>query len=261
MYESAMAQEISRDALLHVGRDTFFAGVLDSVGLHSHAVPVYLAGLYGAFRLRIADGGWVTCRTAVVPAGIAHELDAGQMPLAVLYPEAGRADLSGLATLVSQRIDGCGVIAGQAGETGLFRELYESGHSQGWTGEALDSLFASSVVSRRQSPLDTRLANVIGALRRTPEVALSVECVAATQGLSSSRLMHLFAEQMGIPYRRYRLWCRLQSSMRNVAAGQNLTTAAIAAGFSDSQHFSREFRRSLGVPASGLLRRVGRISL
>lgn len=52
-----MAQEISRDALLHVGRDTFFAGVLDSVGLHSHAVPVYLAGLYGAFRLRIADGG------------------------------------------------------------------------------------------------------------------------------------------------------------------------------------------------------------
>lgn len=260
LYESAISHPASRGALLHVGRDTFFAGALDSIGLHSHAVPVYLAGLYDDFRVRIEGGTWLICRTAVVPAGVVHELEAGNMPLAVFYPDAGRTDLSGLTALVAQRLDDHSVVAGRTGETGLFRELYECGRSHSWTGEALTSLLASSVVRRRGCVLDKRLGKVIEMLHGEPDSSLSVGQVAATQGLSPSRLMHLFTGQIGVPYRRYRLWSRLQLSMRLVASGQNLTSAAIAAGFYDSQHFSREFRRSLGIPASGLLRRVERIS-
>jgi AraC-like DNA-binding protein len=38
-----------------------------------------------------------------------------------------------------------------------------------------------------------------------------------------------------------------------VAGGETLTGAAAAAGFSDSAHLSRTFRRAFGLPPSALL--------
>lgn len=261
MYESAITPPFRETSLLHLGRGMLYAGVLGQVQPHVHAAPVFLAGLYGEFRLCVGDEKWTSCRTAVIPAGVAHELDGRGSPLAVMYPGAQQADWRGLAGLVSQRIDSSACIVGRAGETGLLRDLYEDTQSHGWSGEALDSLFASSVFCRRSRLMDRRLANVVSLLEASPDAQYPIDEMSAAQGLSSSRLMHLFAEQMGTPYRRYRLWCRLQQSMRLVAKGLNLTEAAIAAGFSDSQHYSREFRRAFGIPASSLLRRVARIGL
>lgn len=57
-----------------------------------------------------------------------------------------------------------------------------------------------------------------------------------------------------MPFRRYVLWLRLRRAVREVAAGANLTEAAVSAGFSDSAHLSRVFRATFGLPPSALLR-------
>jgi AraC family transcriptional regulator len=72
--------------------------------------------------------------------------------------------------------------------------------------------------------------------------------------LSESRLRHLFVEQTGIPFKTYLLWLRLISALDHYARGNSLTQAAHAAGFSDSAHFSRTFRRTFGLPATTLTR-------
>ena len=50
----------------------------------------YLAGLYGTFRLRIADSPWLSCRSAVIRAGTPYEFDVGGDPLGVFYLEPER---------------------------------------------------------------------------------------------------------------------------------------------------------------------------
>jgi AraC-like DNA-binding protein len=78
----------------------------------------------------------------------------------------------------------------------------------------------------------------------------------ASQGIfvSPSRLRHLFVEQTGLAFRTYTLWLRLMRAMQIYSQGNSLTEAAHLAGFADSAHFSRIFRRTFGLPATTLTR-------
>ncbi len=73
--------------------------------------------------------------------------------------------------------------------------------------------------------------------RAVSDDRLPVSEVARRVGLSSSRFQHLFAEEIGVPFRRYRSWHRLRAAIREVAKGSNFTTAAYAAGFLRSSAF------------------------
>lgn len=70
--------------------------------------------------------------------------------------------------------------------------------------------------------------------------------------LSTARLRHLFVEQTGLPFKTYVLWLRLTRAVERFAAGSPLTTAAHEAGFSDSAHLSRTFRRMFGIAPAAL---------
>ncbi|MEJ0022042.1 MAG: helix-turn-helix domain-containing protein [Alphaproteobacteria bacterium] len=71
-------------------------------------------------------------------------------------------------------------------------------------------------------------------------------------GLSNARASHLFVEQTGLAFRTYLLWLRLIRAVDRYSAGASLTDAAHEAGFSDSAHFSRTFRRMFGLSAASL---------
>jgi AraC-like DNA-binding protein len=74
----------------------------------------------------------------------------------------------------------------------------------------------------------------------------------AVSGLSASRLRHLFVEQTGLAFKTYLLWLRLTRAVECFAGGATLTQAAHQAGFADSAHFSRTFRRMFGVAPANL---------
>lgn len=54
-------------------------------------------------------------------------------------------------------------------------------------------------------------------------------------------------------FRRYRLWRRMWVVIEQVAAGETLTTAAHAAGFSSSSHLSTSSKKMFGISPSTLV--------
>ena len=67
--------------------------------------------------------------------------------------------------------------------------------------------------------------------------------------LSESRLSHLFREQVGISVAGYVLFSRLSKVYDYILAGENITQAAIHAGFSSSAHFAAVNKRQFGLSA------------
>lgn len=82
--------------------------------------------------------------------------------------------------------------------------------------------------------------------------AITLAAAAESAGLSPSRARHLFVEQTGLPFRTYLLWLKITKAVGLVSKGKSLTVAAHEAGFADSAHFSRTFRRMFGLPAAAL---------
>jgi AraC-type DNA-binding domain-containing proteins len=233
---------------LDAGR-TCFVGPLTYNAPHQHGAPVFLAGLYGTFRLRLAGGGWCSCRTAVIPAGVVHELDVEGNPIGVLYIEPTVDGQSALASLVASGEQTDGVLLGRPGETLLLRALWEDAASVDWAGEALDDLLGFASAQARRHP-DPRISRAIHAIGNSMDRRLGVEAVSALVGLSPHRFQHVFTRELGVPFRRYRSWMRMRDAIAAIADGSNFTQAAHAAGFCDQAHFTRDFRRTFGAAPS-----------
>jgi AraC-like DNA-binding protein len=228
---------------------TFFAGPLTYNAMHQHGAPVFLAGIYGPFRLRIHGDAWLSCRTAVIPAGVRHELDVSGEPIGVFYIEPSLDGAEALMPLMRDVHEVGGAVVGMAGEFSLIRELWEDGSCAGWVDEALDDLLIFSRQRARRS-IDARVADVIGRLQMHDEELVPVARLAAAAGLSASRFQYLFTREVGVAFRRYRAWIRMRRAIGEIASGSNFTTAAHAAGFADQSHFTHDFRRTFGAPPS-----------
>jgi AraC-like DNA-binding protein len=250
----------ARDAILCAGDGkTLFIGCLDQVTWHRHGTAALVAGLTGDFRLRGPSGRWVSCRAAAIPAGVRHALDVGGAPLAVFYPEPDVATLSQLARLGGAWYASEQILVGRRAPIQVFREIYErQGGTDGVT-EALADLMRFARAGTGPPALDPRIARALERLRARPGDPTGIARLAAAEGLSASRFLHLFKQEVGIPFRRFRIWNRLRAASRLALAGASLTEAALAAGFADSAHFARLHRESFGVSASSTLRRLARV--
>lgn len=113
----------------------------------------------------------------------------------------------------------------------------------------LAALFgAPSVVAS----IDPRIAAAVRLLRHGAGHYPSSAVVARQIGCSVGRFRHLFRDQIGLAYRTYLLWLRLGAALEGIAAGASLTDAAHDAGFADSAHLSRTYRRMFGISPSSL---------
>jgi AraC-like DNA-binding protein len=61
-------------------------------------------------------------------------------------------------------------------------------------------------------------------------------------------------QQMGTTFRAYVVWQRLLHASATMMDGASWTEAAHAAGFADSAHLSRSFRRMFGVSPTMIVR-------
>ena len=104
-----------------------------------------------------------------------------------------------------------------------------------------------------QSKVDARIARLLDKLNH----CIGKECVKPQQwraadialelNLSESRFLHLFKDTMQIPWRPYLLWRRLICAVQTLQQGKTATEAAYIAGFSDSAHLSRTFKKQFGL--------------
>ncbi|WP_029353698.1 helix-turn-helix domain-containing protein [Bosea sp. 117] len=237
------------------GQRTCFIGPLTYNAPHQHGAPVFLAGLYGTFRLRIESGPWRSCRTAVIPAGVVHELDVGGEPIAVLYIEPTLEGAGALASLTFGTQETHGALLASGGEVAPMRALWEDASSADWAGEALDDILGFGV-RRARRLIDPRITRALAMLENGPDEPAGAVAAAGLVGLSAHRFQHLFTREVGVPWRRYRAWMRMRAAIAAVARGSNFTAAAHDAGFCDQAHFTHDFRRTFGAPPSWSLQGV-----
>jgi AraC-like DNA-binding protein len=164
-----------------------------------------------------------------------HRIEAGQ-EATLVYVEPGKHLGSEVETLLSQ-----------VRSASSFAMVSSAEGERFWAG-----WLASPAATAGH--LDARLAPAVeyieGALMVGP---VPLQDAAARSALSPERFRHLFADEIGLPFRRYVLWRRLRLATTELMAGQDVTTAAHAAGFSDAAHFARTLRSTFGVTASQAL--------
>ena len=100
------------------------------------------------------------------------------------------------------------------------------------------------------APIDPRVSRMMAAIEAHPPGPVTFAAASAGVYLSPSRLRHLFAEQVGLPFKSYVLWRRLMKAVDSLGRAESITVAAHGAGFADGAHFSRTFRRTFGLSAS-----------
>lgn len=220
---------------------------------HAHHVIQLTLALSGKVELDGDDGRVSGVAVAVAPdvrhafrgtGRVAHVFIASDTP-------AGRAIAQGLfAKAPIARVPPAllGELPGRLQAT--FEDPAHSDDDLRALGRLLIAQLSGATV--RTKRLDPRVAKLITALEERLDESPSLEEAAAIIGVSKGRARHLFVEETGLSLRTYVLWLRLGRAVELFASGASLTEAAHGAGFSDSAHLSRTFRRMFGIAAVSL---------
>ena len=102
------------------------------------------------------------------------------------------------------------------------------------------------------TPIDGRIKLALTLLKKNEWDVITVKDIANSVFISESRLIHLFKQQVGLPIRKYILWLRLVKAIQYSLQNNNITKAAIAAGFSDAPHFNKTLKRMFGLNLTNL---------
>ena len=220
----------------------------------SQAAAMLLMSLDGELSIRCRNDVPLTCRSALIPAGLDLTVDSRGSRIAIIYLDVFGEDHALLAPRMGARkgavyFDLDDETACLAGFDDLHRRSAEPPEVYAWL-EAM-------INPRQQSPsgftCDPRIVRAVELIKADVSCNQSIEFLADQVGLSVPRLTQLFRQKIGIPIRRYRQWHRLFVTSVGVARGLNLTDAAMAAGFTDSAHFSHTFRAIIGMSPSTVL--------
>lgn len=215
-----------------------------------HAIQVTLA-LEGDFELR-TEGERLTGPVVAVASDARHIFQArGMVAFLFVEPEspAGRAlAAAAFRDTALAALSPAPLAAPMAGLAAWFRrdgdeaEMIRLGRA----------LVAALAEAEAPPAADERVAAMLAYVAGGIDGALSLPEAASAACLSPSRARHLFAAQTGLPFKTFVLWRRIEKAVALYAAGASLTEAAHEAGFADSAHLSRTFRRNFGLPAAAL---------
>jgi len=239
------------------GRMLFLRRGIVSVAHRHHAIQICL-GLDGPIDFFDAAGHARRSRSFLVDRNCRHTIaaDAGRHAFVFVEPELA----------VARRIRSRHLPAGGIAEIDVvawadFHDTLIACHERRMADAEIYGLLDGLLHCLAGTPetiqaLDDRVARALRWLAQTGEEPSPAE-LARRVALSEGRFQHLFRTHVGLPLREYLLWRRLMVASRMIAEAGSLTRAAHHAGFADSAHFSRTFRRMFGVTASDIVKATG----
>lgn len=235
--------------LIWPGRAVYVGPLLENEPHAHHAIQV-TAAIDGELSVQTSPSGrWATAVAIATAPDRPHRIRcAGTVVQLYVDPEsqAGRALL---------RRTGAAVLwpLGDADARSLVAATRDAGGSDpDAVYRAADELARTAPEGCADTPIDQRVQKALELLHEAPGRHIALGDLAAAVALSPSRLGALFRRETGVPVRRYLLWLRLIDAVEALSAGMSLTEAAHEAGFADSAHLSRTFRRMFGMPPSAL---------
>ena len=203
---------------------------------HQNVAATIAVALANPFQLRlwaVSEGWseWQTASCALIRSETLHHLQSTG-PMAFLYMDP----LTDRRQMLTEEQLGAGGIQ-------LQSKAKDIGIQEAFAGFGLKPL----------APSDARIARVVMAVERQPDAFGRIQEAANLACLSPSRFRARFDKEVGLPFRRYRLWRRMALIMRVIAEGGSLTRAAQEAGFSSSAHLSSSFKKMFGLSASEVI--------
>ena len=215
-----------------------------------HAIQISFC-LKGTFEIGV-PGATLSGPVSVIGSDISHDFRAnGAAAFLFVAPESAKGRALRFALLANHpwaNLDQGPLVDAIAD----LRACLERGCLESDIREVGRRLMASLPAAEPRSSADPRVLAMIDHAQRHLERGVTLPETAAAVNLSPSRARHLFVEGTGLPFKTYLLWLRLERAVALYARGGSLTEAAYEAGFADSAHFSRTFRRTFGLPAAGL---------
>ncbi|MCR5213625.1 MAG: AraC family transcriptional regulator [Eubacterium sp.] len=105
--------------------------------------------------------------------------------------------------------------------------------------------------------LDDRVLELLGMLEHCTCHDHSIDTYADKLCISSSRLSHIFVEEIGIPLKKYLILHQLERAFSLILQGSRITDAALEAGFDTPSHFASTVKRLMGLPARNTIKDSG----
>jgi AraC-like DNA-binding protein len=220
--------------------------------IHKHSHDDWHQLIYasrGVMTVNTATGSWVvpSLRAVWVPAGVEHEIEmSGTVFFRTLYIRAG------LAASLPQ---GCSVVSVspllrelilRAVEIGMLNRTVET--HQHLIDVILDQFqMLPTIPLSLPMPADARALRIAEKLREKPGDAMPLEQLARNTGASKRTIERLFQVETEMTFGKWRQQLRMLHALRLLAAGENVTTAALEVGYDSTSAFISAFRLAVGT--------------
>ena len=219
-----------------------YAGPSLNLAPHSGSVWCLAIGIGGPLTVWTADRTTRGAHSVLIPPRLTHQLTCHGSGLVSCYLEP-----------TSDRAHSCRQnLTTWNGDVGVTH-LDEDQLTNAPTDDHSARRWLDVAAPQTHQAIDHRIALAAKRIRDDPAATIPSRHLAAEVGLSESRFLHLFRDELGTSLRRYRLWTRLVHAGTVIAAGGNLTTAAADSGFTSPSHLADRFKSTFGLSASQLL--------
>ena len=100
---------------------------------------------------------------------------------------------------------------------------------------------------------DERMIQVLNFIKKKEEINPdTINEILALIHISQSRLSHLFKEQVGTSLNSYLAMMKLEKAYQYLFCGNNITDAALMAGFDSASHFDETSKNMIGLSAKNM---------
>jgi AraC family transcriptional regulator len=213
-----------------------------------HAIQITVALDGGcAFRDRV-DGDWLTLSGAMVRAHRHHQFETRDATVAHLFVEPETAQ----GRALQLRPGDAAVTSLSPEEHAAIARILQSACRLSTTDAAVAQAAQDAInwLANTAPPsvqVDVRIQRAIAYVQKNLRDTVAMSDAASAAALSPSRFRHLFLQQTGSAFRVYVLWLRLNVAIETAMTGKSWTEAAHQAGFTDSAHLTRTFKRMFGI--------------
>jgi AraC-like DNA-binding protein len=221
----------------------FYAGLLGRPRQRISGGFNFYASLQGSLTI-VAGGAERTGEVAVLPPYAAHTIASEFPSIICVVVEPETVEPQAMARLVL-RLGGSDGAIFAVHVRAAYQYLRQQPRRDGFTTAQFDRLMFGEVVPERR--IDRRVRRAAALLNDFSGSKMTAADCAAAVNLSRSRLLHLFKDEIGVPFREFRAWKRARHLLHYVNENLNLAHLAQDMGYPDSTHFSHSIRRFYGL--------------
>ena len=198
-------------------------------------------------------GNLMTVNPAEMHVGIGRRVGARHWRMLFLTPEAvtRHGDLDAQVAEFHNPVDMDPATAGLA--TGLLADITNPAVDRAGLEEQLILILhrllapRSACAAATGAGLSQSVARVMARIGDEWDQPLTLADFAATAGCSRYQILRRFKRETGISPHGYLTQHRIKAARRMIRQGMPLAEAALASGFSDQSHLTRQFRRQYGL--------------